>query len=475
VFKFIVLSIFCVLTVSVMASHPGVTTGNEYLKIKNYEKSLKSFSDVLLENSKNKEALYGKSYTLLKMKKYEDALASFQVLLTIDKNYKDALYRTAFLYRKAKKYDKAIEHYKLYLNKVKDDPDSYYGLARTSEKKKDIVYASYYFYLYTTKETRESEDKWIKKAQKKIEKYRAKFNANQQSQYDKLINKPALVPTAVAVTEVKAKTSEKDVAVKVEKLPTKAEASTIKVEKLPSKVEKVPTKVETEIPVLSSTEKKQSGDKNLNYMFKRGVEGDDLYLSKKYNEAIVKYRAYLKDSSNRREGLYKMAVCNAMLKKYPTAVRLFSQIILEEKNDKNVKQLLKLVLINKTVISSLKGATTSVKTKIGMGKVAELVGKGDYYEAIKILDLLIANIKNSSNALLYKVDLLRILSKTKEIDLNLKSFLTKNPNNVLINEKYGDFLSSQNKKSEALSYYKTAISKCTDKDVKKRLESKISE
>jgi len=453
-FKSVILSVFYIVAIGIMASHPGVTTGNEYLKVKDYEKSFKSFSDVLLEDGKNKEALYGKSFSLYKMKKYKDALASFEVLITLDKNYKDALYRTAFLYRKVKKYDKAIEYYKLYLKKVKDDPDSYYGLARTSEQKNDIVYASYYFYLYTQKETRSSEDKWVKKAQKKIEKYKAEFTPEQHKKFAELIEKGHR-SSATMVTDVAMQHRPED--------DNRPEANVNNTKKLD-----IPVK-----PVQGNV-KGTSNDKNLSYMFMKGVKGDDLYLSKKYNDAIIQYRAYLKDPSKRREGLYKMAVCNAMLKKYSTAVKLFSQIILEEDNNDDVKELLKLLLVNKSVIISLKGATRSTKTKLGMGKVNELISRGDYYEAIKVLDILIANIRNNSNALLYKVQILRILSKNKEMEENFKSFLAKNPNNVLVNEKYGDFLSSQNKKSEAFTYYNLAISKTDDKEIKKRLKSKIS-
>jgi Tfp pilus assembly protein PilF len=66
------------------------------------------------------------------------------------------------------------------------------------------------------------------------------------------------------------------------------------------------------------------------------------------------------------------------------------------------------------------------------------------------------------------------LSKNKEIEDSLKSFLVSNPDNVIVNEKYADFLSSQNKKEDAMKYYNIAISKTEDKEIKARLEAKIS-
>ena len=448
---FILISIY-ILSLSVLAVHPAVVTGNEYLKIKDYENAYKSYSSVLLEDAGDKSALYGKSYTLFKMKKYKEALDSFEQLLKIDRNFRDSLYRTAFLYRKVKNYDKAIEYYKEYLKQVKDDPDSYYGLARTNEQKNDIVEAAYYFYLYTVKETRPSEDKWVKKAQKKIEKYRAEFTPEQQKQYETLIN-GSQKPVAVA----------KDVPANKNTAKNTVKASVTSKDNLNiPKLDKNARKVET------------STDKNLDYIFMKGVKADDLYLNKKYNDAIIEYRKYLRDPLKRREGLYKMAVCNALLKKYPTSVKLLSQIILEEEGNNKVRELLKLLLVNKAVVKSLKEADSAVKNKIGMGKVNELISRGDYYEAIKILDILEANIKNNSSALLYKIDLLRILSKNKEIDENLKAFLSKYPENVLVNEKYGDFLASQNKKEDAEKYYKIAAAKTTDKEIKSRLETKIS-
>ena len=453
-FKSIILSIFCILSINIMANHPGVTRGNEYLKVKDYKGSFKSFSEVLLSDAKNKEALYGKSYSLYKMKKYQESIDSFEILLLLDKNYKDSLYRTAFLYRKVKKYEKAISYYKQYLKKVKNDPDSFYGLAKTNEQKRDKVYAAYNYYKYTIFEKRPSEEKWIKKAQDKIKSYKQEFSPEELKKYENLI-----------------KAETKVVALPVKKVNKDITKETLKVK---AKVEVKKDILDIPKKEVSKNKKETSMDKNLNYMFMKGVKGDDLYLSQKYNDAIIAYRAYLKDPTKRREGLYKMAISNAMLKKYPTSVKLLSQIIVEEDNDNNVKGILKLLLRNKTVISSLKGATITHKTKIGMGKVNELIGRGDYYEAIKILDILIANIRNNGNALLYKIDLLRILSKTKEIDENLKSFLLKNPDNIIVNEKYGDFLFSQNKKEEALNYYKLAMSKTNDKEIKARIKSKIS-
>ncbi len=466
--KNIILISVYILSFNVFAVHPAVVTGNEYLKVKDYENAYKSYSSVLVEDAKDKSALYGKSYTLFKMKKYKEALNSFEQLLKIDRNFRDSLYRTAFLYRKVKNYDKAIEYYKEYLKQVKDDPDSYYGLARTHEQKNDTVGATYYFYLYTIKETRSSEDKWVKKAQKKIEKYRAKFTPEQQKQYESLINNSSkdesvthptttVTPSATTVTH-----------------PTTT--VTPSVTTVTPSTKKVTPKDALNIPKLDKNAKKveTSTDKNLNYIFMKGVKSDDFYLNKKYNDAIIEYRKYLKDPLKRREGLYKMAICNALLKKYSTSVKLLSQIILEEEGNNKVRELLKLLLVNKSVVSSLKDADSSIKNKIGMGKVNELITRGDYYEAIKILDILSANIKNNSGALFYKIDLLRILSKNKEIEENLKSFLSIYPDNVLVNEKYGDFLASQHKKAEALKYYKIAISKTTDKEIKSRLETKTS-
>jgi predicted Zn-dependent protease len=450
VLRNIVLILIYITSISLLALHPGITTGNEYLKIKDYKKAYETYSEILVDNPEDKNALYGKSYSLFKMKKYKEALSSFEVLLKIDKNFKDSLYRSAFLYRTLKKYDKAIEHYSLYLEKVKDDPDSYYGLARTNEDMGDLVKATYYYYLYTIKETRASEDKWVKKAQKSIEKYRSKFTKEQQAKYEELVS-------GGKKEDVRAQNIE----------PLQKEE--VKAQDLGAQNIEPIQKDKNAKPI-----KENSADKNLNYMFMKGVKGDDLYLSEKYNDAILEYRKYLKDPTKRREGLYKMAISNALLKKYPTSIKLLSQIILEEDNNDDAKELLKLLLINKGVVNSLKDANSSLKNNIGMDKVKELIKRGDYYEAIKILDILNANIKDNSSSLLYKIDLLRILSKNKEIEDSLKSFLVSNPDNVIVNEKYADFLSSQNKKEDAMKYYNIAISKTEDKEIKARLEAKIS-
>ena len=469
----IIMTVTFAFGMQIFATHPAVITGNEYLKVKDYENAYKSYSSVLVENSKDKSALYGKSYALFKMKKYSEALESFKQLIEIDKSFRDTLYRTAYLYRKLKNYDQAIKHYKEYLKIKPNDPDTYYGLARTYEQLNDKVKAAYYFYLYTIKEKRPSEEKWVKKAKNKIEKYRSKFTEEEQNQYASLINSKE---SGNSVTEKKEITQKSEPQITTTP-KTLSKPQTVQKEKI-NKITPSTQKSELNIPPADKSKAtsthETSVDKTLNYIFMKGVKGDELYLAGKYNDAIIEYRKNLTDPLKRREALYKMAVCNAMLKKYSTAVKLLSKIILEEEGNARVRELLKLMLVNKKVVETLKEADSNTKNKIGMEKVNELISRGDYYEAIKLLDILQANIKNNSSALLYKIDLLRILSKYDEIEKELKNFLKIYPDNILVNEKYADFLASQNKKNEALKYYNLALSKTKDKEIQNRIKSKIS-
>jgi predicted negative regulator of RcsB-dependent stress response len=117
---------------------------------------------------------------------------------------------------------------------------------------------------------------------------------------------------------------------------------------------------------------------------------------------------------------------------------------------------------------------TKIKNGMGIKGVQNFVMKGNYNQALEMLDILIKKIDQNSKALLYKLDLLRIVGRTTDIDKTITTFLTRYPNDTLVNERYGDILKADGKKDQAERYYQKAFANAQNKNVSKRLEMKIS-
>jgi len=483
--------------------NPTLNIADSFLKAKDYKKAEAKYSEVLLNNASDKNALYGKAFSLMKQKDYLAASEFFTQLIKIDSNFKDSVYRLAFVYRKLKKYSYAIKYYKKYvkLNKSASNiPDAYYGLAQTYKYMNDKVNASFYFHKYILTEKRASETKYVEKAKKRRDKLVSEFNADEKKRYDLLLGKKEIVkpdnkatvkPNNTKVVTVKPDNNAKVVTVKPD---NKVKVVTVKPD---NKVKIVAVKPDNKVKVVAVTDNKvkvtndvkkeseliipqniktnndSSNNKNLKYMFKKNVDGDKLYLEQKYKEAIEAYRGYLSMPSKRREGLFKTAICYALLKQYNNSVNLLSQIIIEEQDDKKVKELLTILLSNPIVIQSMLTQKTQIKNNIAIKGVQKSVMLGNYNQALELLDILIDKIDQNSKALLYKLDILRIVDRPKEIDKAIITYLIRYPNDSLVNERYGDILKAKGKKEKANRYYQKALTNAKTKAVSKRLESKI--
>ncbi len=492
--------------------NPTLNIADSFLKAKDYKKAEAKYSEVLLNNASDKNALYGKAFSLMKQKDYLAASEFFTQLIKIDSNFKDSVYRLAFVYRKLKKYSYAVKYYKKYveLNKSASNiPDAYYGLAQTYRYMDDKVNASFYFHKYILTEKRASETKYVEKAKKRRDKLVSEFNADEKKRYDLLLGKKEIVKSENKVTvkpdnnvkvTVKPDNNTKIVTVpdnkvkivtvkpnnKVEVVTVKPD-NKVKVVTVPDNKVKVVTKSDNKIEVTNNVKKESeliipqnikanndsSNNKNLNYMFKKNVDGDKLYLEQKYKEAIEAYRGYLSMPSKRREGLFKTAICYALLKQYNNSVNLLSQIIIEEQDDKKVKELLTILLSNPIVIQSMLTQKTQIKNNIAIKGVQKSVMLGNYNQALELLDILIDKIDQNSKALLYKLDILRIVDRPKEIDKTIITYLIRYPNDSLVNERYGDILKARGEKEKANRYYQKALSNAKTKAISKKLESKI--
>lgn len=448
--KKIVVLLICFTTI--LVANPKLTSANAYRKAKDYTKAIELYNQVLQNNPRHEDALYGKGRTLIKKKQYDDALALFNTLVMINPKYKDALYRKAFVLRKLKRYSDATATYKQYTAVNPNDPDTYYGLAQTYGYQKKNAETAYYFQVYAQKEKRASEQKYVKRAVKRTEKLKKAFTPAEQKQFDKLSGKKVVKPVVKKITPVV--------------VPVKTVTPVKK------------TAVKTITPVAikkntTSTSKTTNKDKTLNYMFTKGNQVDKLYLAGKYTEAIKQYELMLSKPKNRREALFKIAISYTLLKKYPEAVKYFSQIFLEEQDNQQTRQLLSILLSNPMVSRTFLTAENHSKQALGLQKVRAMIAQGSYFEAIALLDLLIAKIDQNNQAVLLKCDLLNILGDQKKQEETLATYLKKYPEDFLINERYGDHLKGIKKNDLAQKYYNKALSLTKDELVQKRIKHKL--
>lgn len=424
--------IFFLLLPILLFSNPKLTNANNYLNVKDYENAVKLYNEVLSEDAVNVEALYGKGLSLLKLKKYEEAIKAFDQVLLINPAFKDTYYRKALSHRNSSDYDKAIDSYLKYLTQNPNDPDTFFGLAQTYVQKKDLVYSAYYYNVYIQKETRESEKKWVEKSKSSLDDILLILDDEQKKKYEELLN------SKKETTVVETKTEE-----------TKA----------------------TNVVV---NQEKSAKDDSLSYVFEKGENADDLYLAKKYTEAIEAYKTFLANPVKRREGLFKTAITYATLEDYKNSVKFFTQIIIEETDNHKTKELLKILLSNSMVVQSLLSKEITIKNEIALKKGEELIKNGNYLEALDIFEILLDNIPGNFQALLYKVDILKIFGKNDKINESFGNYLSKNPNDSIINEKYGDFLLSQQKKEEANVYYQKVLSSSSNSVVINRIKNKVN-
>ncbi len=478
----IILGVFIFLA-CILWGNPKKDTADTFFKSKKYKEALAQYELFLVDEPTNTDGLYGKALSLFRLEQHSDSIKTFQSLFAIDPVYKDAQYRYAMALRKIGKYSEAIDAYEKYLKQASDDPDTFYGLAQTYLLLEKTPQAAYYYGVYAEKEIRESEKKWVDSAIKKRDELISKFNESQKEEYQILTSgKKSENSTITPLT----KKSEQD----VNNIDKTVDSNNPILENNSSKgnlnssnsLEKnsniALNNTEPGSFVIDTTKDKKterSEDATLSYMFQKGNIIDDLFLSKNYKEAIEGYKTLLADPLTRREGLFKTAICYLSLENYPFAIKHFTQIFVEESDNNRTRELLKIFLSNHTIVESLLSKDIPEKGEFAMKKVEDFIKKGDYLEALKILDILLDNMKMNTRAFLQKVDTLRVLGKVVEIEELFKSYTSQYPEDTVVWERYADYLISTNKNIEdAKTYYEKVLAITKNPFVTKRVEKKLS-
>ncbi|MBN2695542.1 tetratricopeptide repeat protein [bacterium] len=459
--------------------NPKKDTADTFFKAKKYKEALAQYNLYLTDEPNDTDGLYGKALSHFRLDQHSDSIKTFETLFKIDSAYRDSQYRYAMALRKIGKYNEAIEAYERYLKQASDDPDTFYGIAQTYLLLEKTPQAAYYYGVYAEKEKRESEKKWVEKAIQKRDELISNFNDSQKEEYQILLS--GKKSETLTTTSIIKKDEQNSDVTSTTNLNSQNSANTTTQNSNNNSTtdNSIALNNNTEqssfvIDATKNKKKERSEDATLSYMFQKGNSIDDFFLSKNYKEAIEGYKTLLSNPLTRREGLFKTAICYLSLENYPFAIKHFTQIFVEESDNNRTRELLKIFLSNHLIVESLLSKNIPEKSELAMKKVEEFIKKGNYLEALSILDILLENMKMNTRALLQKIDILRVLGKNAEIEQLFKSYTSQYPEDTVVWERYADYLVSANKNvQDAKLYYEKVLSATKNPFVTKRVEKKL--
>lgn len=102
-------------------SQKAKEAGNDYLRAKDYDQALESYSKAIELNPRNAQAYFNRALVLLKQFKYRKAAEDCDKALLIDPKYNKVHHRRAVALMELKEYDKALEDWKKVLE---TDPEN---------------------------------------------------------------------------------------------------------------------------------------------------------------------------------------------------------------------------------------------------------------------------------------------------------------------------------------------------------------
>jgi len=147
--------------------------GKDLYRSKKYAAAAETFRKVLAVDDSVVNAHRGLGRALEKLDRYEEAAAAYEAMREAVPDEPEALYRLGIVYRKLNRPMDSVRAYRDYSAQVPDDPDPYYGLGESLRDLGDKKGAIAAYEDYIEKETRPSEQKYVKRAKKHVENLRA--------------------------------------------------------------------------------------------------------------------------------------------------------------------------------------------------------------------------------------------------------------------------------------------------------------
>ncbi|NOZ87582.1 MAG: tetratricopeptide repeat protein [Deltaproteobacteria bacterium] len=149
-------------------AHEVKREADKLLKAKEIDRAVEAYKRAIDLWPQYAAAHNGLGKALYKKKDYKGAEQAYATAVAYDMNFAVAHYNLAFVRRKLKKFKESEKEYKIYIKLSPRDPDGYYGLAVSLEKQGKNMEAAKYYREYAKKEKRPTEQKWVKKALKKV-------------------------------------------------------------------------------------------------------------------------------------------------------------------------------------------------------------------------------------------------------------------------------------------------------------------
>lgn len=176
--------------------------GQAAYKSKNYSEAERLFRTAVNEDAENKQFRLPLAKTLYKQKRFDEAIHELKQLIAMAPNLAAARYQMALVQRKAGMasptpaqrvayLNQAVGFYKGYLAVEQQDPDGYYGLAETYRLLGEARLSVANYERYVQLEKRPSEQKYVKKAKRKIADLKAALSSAEAGGAKPVLSKTA--------------------------------------------------------------------------------------------------------------------------------------------------------------------------------------------------------------------------------------------------------------------------------------------
>lgn len=147
-------------------------------KAKNYAEAEKKLRLAVSGDENNPQFRLRLAKAIYKQKRYDEAIQELKGLVAKHPRMAAGRYQMALVQRKAGQLQDAVQSYSAYVRMMPKDPDGYYGMAETYSLLGEPQQAIANYEKYIALEKRPSEQKYVKKAAKKVDQLKQALTAS---------------------------------------------------------------------------------------------------------------------------------------------------------------------------------------------------------------------------------------------------------------------------------------------------------
>ena len=179
-----ILTLFLVPSLALAGANEDFAAGVAAYKAKNYAEAEKKLRLAVSADEDNPQFRLRLAKAIYKQKRYDEAIQELKGLVAKHPRMAAGRYQIALVQRKAGQLQDAVQSYSAYVRMMPKDPDGYYGMAETYSLLGEPQQAIANYEKYMALEKRPSEQKYVKKAGKKVAELKQALTASTKSSTD---------------------------------------------------------------------------------------------------------------------------------------------------------------------------------------------------------------------------------------------------------------------------------------------------